>query len=157
MRATALLRDHPVLLLGVAVVGLVVWVAADAPAPPAAPPGDPPGSVPPGDWALSGPPPDGVLPSPVRGRYPNEPGAVNALLLDRLFPGMTRREVEDLLGVPPADRVAAVARDRLTYRTTYPIARPPAADGPPPGLVALEFDASRPGHPLLRVHRAETF
>lgn len=160
MRATAVLKNHPVLLLGLGVVGLVVWVAADATPPPSVPPPDDSAAVTPvGQWALSGPAPalDGGLPDPARGRYPNEPGAVNALLIDRLFPGMPRRDVEELLGAPPAERVGAVARGRLSYRTTYPVQQPPQANGPPQPLLALEFDASRPGHPLLKVHRPECF
>ena len=155
MRAASLLKDHPVLLLGLVVVGLMTWVALDAPDRPAPPPDDTAGAIPAGEYAPSGP--DGPVAPPVRGRYPNEPGAVNALMVDLLFPGMSRREVEDLLGAPAADRVAAADPDRLTYRTSYPILRDPTPDGQPPALVALEFDASRPGHPLLRVHRAETF
>lgn len=154
MRGTSLLKDHPVLLLGLVVVGLVAWVALDATPRPAPPPDDA-GTAAPGEVAQAGP--DGPIAPPVRGRYPNEPGAVNALMVDLLFPGMTRREVEELLGAPAAGRVAAADPDRLTYRTTYPILRDPTPDGPPPALVALEFDASRPGHPLVRVHRAETF
>ncbi|MBX9623423.1 MAG: outer membrane protein assembly factor BamE [Gemmataceae bacterium] len=151
MRATSLLRNHPVALFGLAVAGLVAWVAADAPDPPPwALPADAPGSVPPGPWALTGARPADLTPRPTP-----DPGAVDPSLFDRLLPGMTRREVEILLGVPSADRVAAISPDRLTYRTTYPVF-PPPTDGPYP-LVALEYDASRTGHPLLKVHRPATF
>ena len=153
MRAITCLKDHPVLLLGVAVVGLVAWVAADTPRAPAPLPDETPAAIPAGPWALSGPaadPPGGST----SGRHEAGLGAVSALLVNRLFPGMTRREVEDLLGPPPAERVGAVGRDRLSYRTTYAVRPVGSVDAP---LLALEFDASRPGHPLLKVHRPECF
>lgn len=152
MRATSLLRDHPVILLGLAVAGLVVWVAADAPPPPP----DPAATTAPGAWALTpGAGPDALAPPP--GRQSPDPGAVDLTLFDRLLPGMPRRDVEVLVGHPSPERVAAVGRERLTYRTTYPVAPPPPGDGPLAAVVALEYDASRPGHPLLRVHRPECF
>lgn len=153
MRATALLRNHPVALFGLVVAGLVAWVAADAPGPPAwALPADAPGSVPPGPWALTGARPDDLTPG---ARRTPDPGAVDPSLFDRLLPGMTRRDVEILLGVPSADRVAPITPDRLTYRTTYPVHPCQSAGQCPP--VALEYDASRPGHPLVKVHRPATF
>jgi hypothetical protein len=74
---------------------------------------------------------------------------------------MSRTEVEGVLGPPPADRVLPVRGDAATYLTGYP-----ALFGPVPPVqitrrtlpprpdahVALEFDASRPGHPLVQVH-----
>jgi outer membrane protein assembly factor BamE (lipoprotein component of BamABCDE complex) len=93
---------------------------------------------------------------------------VSAAALPKLKAGMTRAEVEGLLGTPPADQIHAVTvnENRITYRTTYemsesdlpmtirPIqsrARVPARPNDPLSFVALEFDASQPGHPLLGV------
>ncbi len=93
---------------------------------------------------------------------------VSATALPKLKAGMTRAEVEGLLGTPPADQIHAVTvnEDRITYRTTYELtesdlpmtirpiqsrARVPARPNDPLSFVALEFDASQPGHPLLGV------
>jgi hypothetical protein len=96
-------------------------------------------------------------------------------VLPKLRPGMPRTEVEDLLGAPaPTDiHPATVAGGRVTYFTAYetdlapvptvrstrPIAsmgrQPPSdknAARPPRTLVTLEFDATKPGHPLVGVH-----
>jgi hypothetical protein len=86
---------------------------------------------------------------------------------------MSRVVVEDIIGAPHPDQLGPILVQedgRATYQTTYPIdldavnpntvkpirrfARPLP---PPPGqpgtdpLLTLEFDASQPGHPLLRV------
>jgi hypothetical protein len=89
-----------------------------------------------------------------------------AQLLPKLKPGMTRTEVEGLIGAPaPADlHPAAVAQGKVTYSTTYeadlgppPTVRPIGALRPSPNpkgraVVRLEFDATKPGHPLLEIH-----
>ena len=75
------------------------------------------------------------------------------------------------MGVPAAQDIlpATVADGRVTYHTAYeadfapvptvrpikfPLPRPPAATRDPVGrtVVTLEYDASKPGHPLLGVH-----
>ena len=162
MRVLRRIRNHPVAVLCVAAAGLGAWVAAD----------------------LLGlrdtprnPPPLRALPKPpvalLAEREAPAPPAVAARglpvpveVLPRLKPGMTRVEVEGLLGSP--DRVCPVSADdgRLTYRTAYELAdpelpmtirpiliRPRLAPRPgdPKSLVALEYDASRPGHPLVEV------
>jgi hypothetical protein len=81
---------------------------------------------------------------------------------------MYRADVEGLIGLPPADLVYPVSEvdGRLTYRMTYlanldpmgppntvrPITGRPPTPAIPKSLISLEFDASLPGHPLIRVH-----
>lgn len=93
---------------------------------------------------------------------------VSAAALPKLKPGMTRAEVEGMLGAPPADQIHAITvnAERITYRTTYELSeselpmtvrpiqsrtRVPARPADPLSFVALEFDASLPGHPLVGV------
>jgi hypothetical protein len=87
--------------------------------------------------------------------------------IPKLKPGMTRREVEGLLGPPPAEHVqpVVVREGRLTYHTAYQLTEPdiPAtiqvipwlgrpSTTPRPGfLLTLEYDATRAGHPLLGI------
>ena len=89
--------------------------------------------------------------------------AVSMAVLPSLQPGMSRAEVEDVIGPPSAAQVEPIeaAGGRTTYRTAYPIelaacggggaARPPAGAGPQ-CFVAFEFDATLPGHPLVNVY-----
>lgn len=88
-------------------------------------------------------------------------------VLPRLRPGMTRVEIEGLLGPPAPTSLQPVAVDgrRTTYQTAYelaepdpphtvrPLPRPPVRRDPadPKAVVALEYDASKPGHPLVGV------
>ena len=74
--------------------------------------------------------------------------------------GMSRAEVGDVLGLPDPAQVQPVggANGRATYHTTYPLALPGGGGGPRPPrgvgpqcFVALEFDATLPGHPLINV------
>jgi hypothetical protein len=95
-----------------------------------------------------------------------------AQVLAKLKPGMTRAEVEGVLGTPgPQDIHPATISDGIvTYNTTYtadlgppatvrPI-RPhpkfpvPVRDAKPatPTVVILQFDATKPGHPLLGIY-----
>jgi hypothetical protein len=81
-----------------------------------------------------------------------------------LKPGMLQAEVKGLIGAPgPKDvHPARVTDGRVTYQIAYeadleppPTVRPirlhrPAARDPRM-LVILEFDATKPGHPLLAV------
>jgi hypothetical protein len=168
------LHRHPIALLGLLAAAFLTWVLWDA------------GVAPP---KVQGPqgkpiepqeePPVALDDLPVR-RLPLPPGVERkprpnphdtAQLLPKLKPGMTRTEVEGLVGLPAAEDIhpALVLDGRVTYFTAYeadleapatvrPIRTPrPPAPGrlPRPGartLVTLEFDASRPGHPLLGVH-----
>jgi hypothetical protein len=89
---------------------------------------------------------------------------VVAQVLPRLKPGMTRTEVEDLLGVPAPEDIhaATVLGGRVTYETVYEadlgartvrlLHTPKAPGSDPRTVVSLEFDATKPGHPLLDVH-----
>lgn len=156
------LRHYPLVLLAVVAVAFVGWIWWDAK------PRAPVDAV--GRLDVSGPgkrvesmdatiedptaPPD---PTPVRG-------------ISRLKPGMTRAEVEKLVGLPDADRVypVTVADGRATYHAAYeadlgpaptvrPIASrriksPPVTDPATRTLVTLEFDATKPGHPLVGIH-----
>jgi hypothetical protein len=117
-----------------------------------------------GTAVVSDEPNAGVLPLPYR-TIPSE-------LLPRLKPGMSRVAIENLIGPPTAAALepAAIVAGRLTYRTAYELADfetpatirpirhlppiPPRAHEPPEAksLVALEFDASKPGHPLIEIH-----
>lgn len=101
----------------------------------------------------------------VRSRFlPPNPAGLSLDVLPMLQPGMSRAEVEDVVGLPPSVGVDPIdlAGGRATYRTAYPIdltpgggggraPRPPAGVGPQ-GFVAFEFDATLPGHPLVNVH-----
>jgi hypothetical protein len=104
-------------------------------------------------------PPAGYDPNATRTRpLPPNP-AVTLAVLPALQPGMSRAEVEDVIGLPPSARVEPIdgTGGRVTYRTAYPIdlgggcvARPPAGVGPQ-CFVGFEFDATLPGHPLVTV------
>lgn len=158
MRPVRFLRNNPILLLVVLVVGFTAWVVSDTtePAPSA------PSPLPPLEFVSS---PDAPAIEPAK--PDDRPGVITADVVPQLKPGMTRTDVEGLIGPPPAELVHPVEEvdGRLTYRATYlanldplppntvrPIpgrrSQPPA----PKGLISLEFDASLPGHPLLRVH-----
>ncbi|MFO0805620.1 MAG: hypothetical protein U0791_21165 [Gemmataceae bacterium] len=143
------LRNHPVALAGVLFAAFAAWVASDfaGRAVPPAPPADALQVV-----EIQAPPSDDLqLPA-------QRPGVVTADLLTRLQPGMARAAVEQLIGLPPAGLVhpVAVVDGRFVYRASYlanlesgfgrnasPAAR---------SLIAIEFDAGSPGHPLLKVH-----
>ena len=160
MRLVCALRNRPVLLLAAAAVGFGAWVVWDAVTPRqegAALRPDRPGGAEALDPAdLLGP----IVPGPRQVRNLPRPGVVTADLIPRLRPGMTRSAVEDLIGPPPADQLQPVQNvdGRLTYRASYPaslgpaIPLPPGAAAPGPITVGLEFDATRPGHPLVKVH-----
>jgi hypothetical protein len=162
MRVLDTIRRNPAAVLSVVTAAVLGWVAAgllNPPSPPVYPP-------------LASPPTP-VAAAPIEAPPPPElPGLRNARsvaveVLPKLRPGMTRVEVEGMLGPPTADDLHPVtlAEGRLTYRTAYelaepdlpatirPIVRPrvPARPTDPKSQVALEFDASKPGHPLVEV------
>ena len=160
MRPLHYLRRNPLVILGAFAAAFAVWVwwdsAPDVPQPELQ--GGPSGAL------------VRVLPIPTLTEVDGiAPGQVTAQALPKLKPGMTRTEVEGLVGAPAADiSPATVADGRVTYRMTY------EADLGPPGtvrplsssrargsraaeptdreVVALEFDATKPGHPLVGVH-----
>ena len=151
-------RDHPVALFAVVAAAFGTWVAADLLRPPAQPPAPPPAEEV-GQLTVVGPeflPPTRTVTVVPRTKLP------------QLRPGMSRVEVEDLLGTPLPEQLSpiTVQDGRVTYQTTYPVdldpvplntvrefshpPRPPAPRTVPTTILTLEFDASRPGHPLLR-------
>jgi hypothetical protein len=147
MRLLEPVRQYPVALLAVVALAFVSWVWWDAL--PSAPPDTPaPTLVSQFDVSIA----------------PSEPVAF-ATVLPKLKPGMTRAEVEQLAGAPGNTHPASVNGDRVTYHTAYeadfgapptvrpirPMPKPPAEPGTR-GTVTLEFDATRPGHPLVNVH-----
>jgi hypothetical protein len=161
MRLLRPIRENPLIVLGVAVVVLIAWIAIDLSKGPLAPAHTSLGQTDFVELALPLPPQALMLPAP--GAAP-----VSVAVLPKLRPGMTRAEVEDLLGPPTADRVEPVTiqNGRMRYRTTYELDDPgvPMTVRPiqfrarilpspraPRSLVALEFDASQPGHPLIEV------
>jgi hypothetical protein len=159
MRILDTIRRNPVALLAAAVAGIGGLVVAELLAPP------PPlterpllGSGPQAAVTESPLPPLGVSPPPFA-------------ILPKLRPGMPRVEVEELLGHPTADAVQPVTLTdgQLRYRAAYDLGDPdppatvrpikrlptkilPPAPGESSGIrVALEYDASKPGHPLVDI------
>ena len=160
MRVLDRIRRNPAAVLSVVVATILGWVASGLLNPPPVPP--PPGPklalrplpVPVLDGLEGAVPIDGERPVPVEA-------------LPKLRPGMTRAEVEKVLGPPGPGGLhpVTVSEGRLTYRTAYELAEPdlpatvrlivrprvPARPTDPKSQVALEFDASKPGHPLVEV------
>jgi hypothetical protein len=159
MKALHILRNHPVILGSILLVAFAGWLAHDAmPREQASLPSDEPQprlvQVP---KRLPQPP----FPLPLRD--PSRPSVVTPDMITQLQPGMARVEVEELIGLPPAGLVHPVSNveGRLTYRASYLAnlepsrALPPGAaplNPAPRSLIGLEYDASRTGHPLLKVH-----
>lgn len=150
MRLLEPVRQYPVALLAVVALAFVSWVWWDA-LPEAAPPPPPPAN----GLVRQLPQANGVAMS-------DDPLPFVAVL-PKLKPGMTRAEVEHLVGAPENIHPATVTGDRVTYHTAYeadfgapptvrpirPLPKPPATER---AIVSLEFDATRPGHPLVNVH-----
>lgn len=153
------LRDNPLALLAVAVLGFGAWVVADLSRTPEPSP-DHGGMA----AAIVAPPQPGIVVE-TKETWQGGPGVVTHEQMPHLKPGMSRSEVEAMIGPPPSDLVTPVeeADGQMTYRATYlanfdaPTIRPTATRRLPPApvvpksVIALEFDASRPGHPLVRV------
>lgn len=156
MRLLEPVRRYPVALLAVIALAFVSWVWWDA-----LPEADGPPSPAPNGMVR-------VLPQPNAVAISVEPPPF-AAALPKLKPGMSRAEVELLVGAPENIHPATVTGDRVTYHTAYeadfgapatvrPIRPVPKAPADPKGpaagraIVTLEFDATRPGHPLLNVH-----
>lgn len=157
MRLLNWFRDHPVALFVVAAAALGAWIAYDATRTP-----EPVASESEPRLVAIGP---GIS---------IDAEAIARDKLSHLKPGMTRVEVEGLLGGPLLDGISPIVIGEdgsATYQATYsvvPMPRrlpmPPAAAPdkvafpvptparPPAGAVlTLEFDASVQGHPLRRV------
>lgn len=166
------LRDNPLLLLGVVIIGFGTWVIGEQLASRDEP--QPQGQLmsPPLVRAVDLPTISTGLETTTASEPPRVPGVVTSDLVPQLRPGMSRSEVEAIIGPPPADLVTPVAESngRMTYHAAYLAnldARPPlrtdmtnrrAIPPQPPiakSVITLEFDATRPGHPLVRVHYAD--
>jgi hypothetical protein len=107
------------------------------------------------------------LPEPPSLPLPVRPSSVD--MLPKVKPGMTRVEVERLIGPPKPDQIQAVTETngRLTYCTAYELeeAKAPMTIRPIKSKtttkpsnpveskthVTLEYDASKPGHPLIEI------
>ncbi len=169
MQPLQFLRNHPVALAVVLGVGFAAWLAFDA----VRQPNGSTTQLSTSDSSIPNPegmevrarrllPLDPMDPS-TQVRNAIHPGVVTSDLLPRLQPGMARVEVEGLIGTPPAQLVYPVSNvdGRLIYRASY-LANfeppPPAPVGVPlpvppvRTMIGLEFDAERPGHPLIKVH-----
>jgi hypothetical protein len=73
--------------------------------------------------------------------------------------GMSRTEVEWLVGAPLAPNIhpATQVDGSITYRTSYEadlnlLVRPDSLPSGTSTRVDLEYDATKPGHPLLAVY-----
>ena len=173
MRVLRWIRSYPEAVLAVAVAALAVWVVADWSSPGNSPrAGGPARVLPDRDGGVASatlfePPPARPM-AAADGPGHEQPAPVPVSVLPKLKAGMTRSQVEELLGLPAPDQVQPVTLGdgRLTYRTAYELAeldlpptvrpiqprpRVPAPPRDPSSVVALEFDASRPGHPLVQV------
>lgn len=162
MPVIGLLR-HPVGVLGVFVSAFVVWVLCDAVATPSPPALGAELSVvkplPVQTEPALPPPPEKFKPSPRE----------MAQLVTKLKPGMTRAEVEGLVGeAAPGDiQPAIIGGSQTTYTMSYEAAltsEPDAVDSPTVThesqpktrtLVKLEFDATKPGHLLVGIRFEE--
>jgi hypothetical protein len=165
MRFLRFAGRHPLALLGVSAVAFICWIWWDAfatrqPEPNFA---EAPAPVDANELRrrLQLQPPDGPVELPAQDPTKG---------LGKVKPGMTRAEVEKLVGAPATADVspATVTDGRVTYHALYeadlgplPTVRPVFAPHRPPvvrepdptrTLVTLEFDATKPGHPLLEIH-----
>jgi hypothetical protein len=150
MRILDAVRNHPVVLFAAVIVAFAAWVGLDTTSR--------------SDAAPLGPPEpltlQAAVPLPPMPDLPAQTTVVTAAMVNRLHPGMTRTDVEGLIGPPPGVDPVSNVDGRLTYRATYPAAlgapQPPtsatSAANPQRSVIGLEFDATQPGHPLVRVH-----
>ncbi len=170
MQMLRYLRRHPLLVLGAIAVAFVGWLWRDAVTESLRGPLEPEVA----HFEIVGVPPDHQRPTLTLDTderpqpNPNE----KAQSLFRLKPGMTRAEVEGLVGAPTADHIhpVTVLDGQVTYSTSYeadlgpaptvrpirphhrlpiPAAQPRQATGPT--VVTLQFDATKPGHPLMGI------
>jgi hypothetical protein len=162
MRILHSIRNNPVIVLGAMAAALFSWVVLD--------------------YLVSRNKSETATPIPDKqvkkfDHQPPEPPMlpfqirpVLAEMLPKVKPGMTRVEVERLIGPPKPDQIQAVTESngRLTYLTSYDLeeANLPRTIRPiktkttnkpnntvePKTHATLEYDASKPGHPLIEVH-----
>jgi hypothetical protein len=166
MQVLNVIRRNPVAGLLVVAAGILGWIGAGLVNLPAKPEES---------RALVGPRrlptpeafPDAIAVDVTNPEIPSEVRARTLTLLPKLRPGMTRVEVEGILGPPTADGIhpVTVTDGQARYRAAYDLADPdpPATIRPiknfrlfpprqePGAHVALEFDASKPGHPLIEI------
>jgi len=161
MKLLRFVQNHPIVLGSILLLGFGAWLSYDAlrQREPAAIPLPPENSQPDAHRFVQKRLPEPLVPF----RDPSRPSVVTADLITQLQPGMTRVEVEELIGLPPAQLVHPVSKvdGRLTYRASY-LANLEPPRGQPAGaaplipaarsMIALEYDATRPGHPLLKVY-----
>jgi hypothetical protein len=164
MQALQRIRNNPIAVLGLLAVAFFVWILSDYRASQVPQPEFK--TVVASDTPLTNrkkllpPPPASVT----------QPQPVSIELLPKLKPGMPRSEVEKLLGPPAPDSLQPVtqANGRFTYCSAYELLdlEPPMTirpirpktpqhapkQGEPKALVTIEYDASKPGHPLIEVH-----
>jgi hypothetical protein len=162
MRLIRFVRRHPITVLGLFATAFIVWLWRDSL--PTIQPSDP-------EVRVEGRPRRQLPLSPPIDENAKPDRRDTAEILSKLKPGMTRAEVEGLVGVPAPQDIhpVTVADGKVTYRTAYeadfgpaptvrpihtPRPQPVGRDPLPKGrtLVTLEFDATKPGHPLLSVH-----
>lgn len=167
MRPLRFVCRNPLLVLGAFTTTFVVWVWQDSIV-------DPVPAVSPHELALQ----TAQLqrPLPAFATIPDVGGIDelrkvahgNTHAFPKLKPGMPRSEVEGLIGAPAAGSTSpAVITDggRVTYHTQYEADLGPVATVRPierakrseprreaVAIVTLEFDATRPGHPLLMIY-----
>jgi hypothetical protein len=160
MSALNAIRNHPLHLALALVLAFGAWVAYDVSA------GlrrsnqarlDPPPVDAPSVVELQPPPFFDNTNGVAQARDGARPGVVTADLIPKLQLGMARVAVEELIGQPPAGLVHPVTMvdGKFIYRASYLAnldSGPPMSAPAPRSIIALEFDAGRPGHPLLKVH-----
>jgi hypothetical protein len=168
MRVLQCIRNNPIVVLSVMFAALICWIALESL------------RVPKKDTKIAAPIPIEQLPNkqlktfvrrlPEPPKFPNAMHTVSVEMLPKVKPGMSRVEVEELLGPPSPDQIQAVTESngRLTYCTAYeleetrvpmtirPIRQKSSRDSnkleESKTHVTLEYDASKPGHPLIELH-----
>jgi hypothetical protein len=161
MRLLRWFRDNPIVLLVVALAGFGAWIVSDLTSPPARRP------------TVTGANELGHLTKPLPPPPTPDGRTVPRGTLAQLKPGMSRVEVDELLGTPQPDHLGPITvQDGCPiYLVTYkvdlrpvavprvsrvPVLAPPTPDSSPhTQTLTLEFDASRQGHPLRRIQFPE--
>jgi hypothetical protein len=162
------IRNNPIIILCAVATLLAIWITKDLLTPRAQL----------NNQALLNAPPPPADPQTMKAQIldrrnsgtSTQPGPVSMGLLPKLKPGMSRIEVEQLLGPPASEQLEPVVQinGRLTYCTSYELAdletpmtirpiqpkRSSSVDRSPESKshVSLEYDASKKGHPLIDIH-----
>ncbi len=158
------IRNNPIVVLCAMAAALFLWIAMDL---------LPSGTPTPTETAAPTHKSGKFLPRPPEPPLPHSM-PVTVEMLPKLKVGMTRIEVERLLGPPAADQLQPVTQTNgsPTYCTAYELIdseipmtirpiQPKSARIPPDRTVetkthvTLEYDASKPGHPLIEVHYSD--